>query len=62
MRTVQPIRDIEKIAVMKAELMKTGRRNWFLFVLGINTGLRISDILRLKVKGVKGKSYLMIYE
>jgi integrase len=62
MRTVQPIRDIEKIAAMKAELLKTGRRNWFLFVLGINTGLRISDILKLKVKDVKGKSHLMIYE
>jgi integrase len=62
MRTVQPIRDIEKIAAMKAELLKTGRRNWFLFVLGINTGLRISDILKLKVKDVKGKSHLVIYE
>jgi integrase len=62
MRTVQPIRDIERIAAMKAELLKTGRRNWFLFVLGINTGLRISDILKLKVKDVKGKSHLMIYE
>ncbi|QPA31462.1 tyrosine-type recombinase/integrase [Thermaerobacillus caldiproteolyticus] len=62
MRTVQPIRDVEKIAAMKAELLKTGRRNWFLFVLGINTGLRISDILKLKVKDVKGKSRLMIYE
>ncbi|MBA2874671.1 tyrosine-type recombinase/integrase [Thermaerobacillus caldiproteolyticus] len=62
MRTVQPIRDVEKIAAMKAQLLKTGRRNWFLFVLGINTGLRISDILKLKVKDVKGKSRLMIYE
>lgn len=62
MRTVQPIRDVEKIAAMKAELLKTGRRNWFLFVLGINTGLRISDILKLKVKDVKGKSHLVIYE
>jgi integrase len=62
MRMVQPIRDKEKIAAMKAELLKTGRRNWFLFVFGINTGLRISDILKLKVKDVKGKSHLMIYE
>jgi integrase len=62
MRTVHPIRDIEKIAAMKEELLKTGRRNWFLFVLGINTGLRISDILKLKVKDVKGKSHIMIYE
>jgi integrase len=62
MRTVQPIRDKEKIAAMKAELLKTGRRNWFLFVFGINTGLRISDILNLKVKDVKGKSHLIIYE
>lgn len=27
-------------------------RNYLLFVLGINTGLRISDLLNLKVKDI----------
>ena len=50
---VQPIRDRELIDKMKNELLKGGYRNYLLFVLGINTGLRISDIITLKVKDVK---------
>lgn len=52
MKLVQPIRDLEKIEEMKLELMKTGTRNYLLFSLGINVGLRISDILVLQVKDV----------
>jgi len=33
-----------------------------MFLVGINTGLRISDILRLKVKDVKEKDNFMIKE
>lgn len=33
-----------------------------LFVLGINSGLRISDMLKLKVKDVRGKSHLVLRE
>lgn len=62
MNEVQPIRDKEKIELMKSELLKTGARNHFLFCLGINTGLRISDMLQLKVKDVKNKTHLHIIE
>lgn len=55
MKTVQPIRDIAMIAAMKDVLMKQHYRNYFLFVLGINTGLRISDLLALRVGDVRGK-------
>ena len=46
---VQPIRDTNKIDAMKS-IMKgeSNYRDLLLFVLGINTGLRISDILALK--------------
>ena len=49
MKEVQPIRDTKKIDAMKA-IMKgeSNYRDLLLFVLGINTGLRISDILALK--------------
>ena len=49
MKEVQPIRDTKKIDAMKA-IMKGeyNYRDLLLFVLGINTGLRISDILALK--------------
>lgn len=33
-------------------LQNSSYRNYFLFYFGINTGLRISDILRLRVKDV----------
>ena len=42
MQTVQPIRDKAKIEAMKKILRASTLRNELLFVLGINTGLRIS--------------------
>jgi len=33
-----------------------------LFVIGINTGLRIGDLLQLKVENVKNKSHIIIKE
>jgi len=62
MKEVQPIRDKEKIDQMKQELLKISYRDYFLFVMGINTGLRISDLLKLKVKDVKDKTYITIQE
>lgn len=53
MNFVQPIRDAEKLSEIKQYLKETNERNYILFVLGINTGLRISDILKLKVKDLK---------
>jgi len=58
---VEPIRDMAKINEMKNELLKTGYKNYLLFVVGINTGLRISDILQLKVTDVKNM-YISIKE
>ncbi|MFS0783568.1 site-specific integrase [Bacillus sp. 1P06AnD] len=54
MNFVQPIRDMEKVEAIKAYLKNKNERDYILFVTGINTGLRISDILKLKVKDVKG--------
>ena len=55
MEYVQPIRDKEKIEAMK-KVLKGGSnlRDYVLFVLGINSGLRISDLLKLKVADVLG--------
>lgn len=52
MNFVEPIRDLEKIEEMKIELKKNCLRDYLLFLFGINIGLRISDILKLKVKDV----------
>ena len=68
MNTVEPIRDLNKINRIKGNLHKhKNPRDLLLFVLGINTGLRISDILPLKlgdVKDSKGdpKNYIYLTE
>ncbi|PPA71920.1 tyrosine-type recombinase/integrase [Jeotgalibacillus proteolyticus] len=53
MNFVQPIRDLEKIEDIKRFLKQRSERNYMLFVVGINTGLRISDILQLKAGDVR---------
>ncbi|PHB47014.1 site-specific integrase [Bacillus toyonensis] len=59
MNFVQPIRDPEQIQQIKEYLKGTNERNYILFVVGINTGLRISDILRLKIGDLKGSHVSM---
>jgi integrase len=58
MEFVQPIRDERKIEAIKKVLKGRSLRDHCLFVLGINSGLRISDLLNLTVADVldeKGK-------
>ena len=62
MCVVEPIRDKEKIEKVKRILKENGSRDFLLFLLGINSGLRISDILKLKVKDVANKNYIAIRE
>jgi len=62
MNFVQPIRNREKIEEIKSVLQENGTRDLLLFVMGINTGLRISDLLKLTVLDVKDKSHIEIKE
>ncbi len=62
MNYVEPIRSKRKIKKLKKLLKKRSYRDYFLFEFGINTGLRISDILELKVADVKGTSHILIRE
>lgn len=67
MKAVEPIRDIKTIKNMRSILKAQSTRNELLFILGINVGLRISDILILKlgdlVKNEKTpKNYVTITE
>lgn len=61
MNFVQPIREKNKIEEIKNILKHSSYRDYFLFYFGINTGLRISDILPLKSKDVQG-DYIKIKE
>ncbi|PHD57106.1 site-specific integrase [Bacillus toyonensis] len=59
MNFVQPIRNPEEIQQLKEHFKETSLRNYILFIMGINTGLRISDVLKLKVGDVKGSHISM---
>lgn len=62
MNTVQPIRSQEDISKVKEELKNINDKYYIMFVIGINTGLRVSDILTLKVSDIKNKSHIIIVE
>ena len=61
---VQPFKSMEEIAEMIEALgmSKKGLRNQLLFKLGISTGLRCSDLVKIKVKDVKGKTSFILNE
>jgi site-specific recombinase XerD len=63
---VHPIKNKKQIEKMKRALKADNLRDYCLFVLGINIGLRISDLLNLKVKdlmdGRKVKKAIRIKE
>jgi integrase len=62
-KNVQPIRDKQQIEDMKWSLRKwCGERDYILFLIGINTGLRVSDLLKLKVGDVRRKKKIVIQE
>ena len=61
MTTVEPIRNLSDLKKVEF-LLEKNKRNLLLFTLGINSGLRISDILALDVQDVKDKKFIQITE
>ena len=57
MEYVQPIRDRKKIEAMKHYLKGKSIRDYLLFVMGISSALRVSDICTIRLKQIwNGKS------
>lgn len=54
MKVVEPIRDIDDIERIKDYLRRNNERDYILFMFGIYTGLRVSDIIPIKVKHILG--------
>ncbi|MFC4389127.1 tyrosine-type recombinase/integrase [Gracilibacillus marinus] len=54
MNVVQPIRDPEVIEGIKEYLRLRSLRNYLFFCMGIYSGLRVSDLLNLRVGMVRG--------
>lgn len=62
MNTVEPIRDMELVLDVADYLKARNERDYVLFMFGIYTGLRISDILKLRVRDVRGRDHVYIRE
>lgn len=62
MNTVQPIRDMDTILDIARYLRSKSEREYVMFVTGIYSGLRISDILKLRVRDIRGKDHISIRE
>lgn len=66
MNTVQPLRDKKDIEKMKSYLKDRNPRDYLMFMIGISSALRISDILELKVSdvwdGKKPKTHIDVRE
>lgn len=52
MKYVDPIKDVEQINRMKKILRESSLRDYVLFVTGINTGISVSELLKLTVQDV----------
>lgn len=62
--TVDPIRKIKDVKSI-AQMLKSSPRDHLLFVMGVNNGLRVGDLLKLKVghiRHLKVKDYITIKE
>lgn len=62
MKKVEPIRDLDILYKIYEYLKLRNERDYIMFMIGTNTGLRIGDILKLKVRDFKNKDCLIIRE
>lgn len=62
MNTVEPIREIDLVNDIADYLMEKNHRDYVLFMFGIYSGLRISDILKIRIRDVRDKDYIYIHE
>lgn len=59
MEYVEALKDVSQINAMKKYLKKHSERDYVLFVFGINTGLKITEMLDIKVKDILAKEKCM---
>lgn len=62
MNKVEPIRDPKKIQELKKYLQDWNEKYYMMWLLGSNIGLRVSDILRIRVHDIGGRDHLSFYD
>lgn len=55
MNWVSPIKDEETLEKFKQELRKVDDKYYILFEIGVGTGLQLQEILKFKIKEIRGK-------
>lgn len=59
MNKVEPIRDPRKIQELKDYLLQWNEKYYMMWLLGSNIGLRVSDIIKIRVKDILDKDHLV---
>lgn len=62
MKKTEPIRSKKLIRDILIYLKNNNERNYMFFLTGLHTGLRVSDLLRLRVRDVKDKTHISLIE
>ena len=62
MNYVEPIRDSTTVQDVADYLKEDSPKYFIMYMIGIYSGLRISDILKLKVRDVRGKDKIKVRE
>ena len=62
MNTVQPIRDMDTVLDIARYLKTKNERDYVMFMVGIYSGLRVSDFRCWRVRDVKDKDHVSIRE
>ena len=61
-KLVEPIKSKKDLLAVEKYLANISTRNQLIFTFGINTGLRVSDILKLNIEDVENKTYVELKE
>ena len=61
MNWVAPIKEEETLQKFKNRLKQMDEKYYIMFEIGVGTGMQLQDILKLKVKDVRGKEYIEAY-
>ena len=62
MNIVEPIKSRLELKKVEDILAQTNERDLLMFVMGTNSGLRISDILSFDIKDVRDKEFITVTE
>ena len=62
MNFVEPIRDTTTVQDIADYLKEKAPKYYIMYMIGIYSGLRVSDILKLKIRDVRGKDKIKVRE